>query len=140
LKDDVIVNKLASIERCLKRIHEEYRGHEDELHNNFSRQDAIVLNLLRLCEIAIDLASYTVRSDQLGSPQSTREVFVLLEQAEIIDKDLSTRLQAMVGFRNVAVHEYQKLSLPIVVSLLQNHLNDFVVLSQIFIKKMSASK
>jgi uncharacterized protein YutE (UPF0331/DUF86 family) len=31
----------------------------------------------------------------------------------------------MVGFHNVAVHDYQKLSLEVVKSILENHLNDF---------------
>ncbi len=51
--DDVLLNKAAIIERCLKRIAEEYTGHEHELATNFTRQDAIVLNLQRACEAAI---------------------------------------------------------------------------------------
>ncbi|CAN5812226.1 hypothetical protein BH23ACT11_BH23ACT11_01590 [soil metagenome] len=31
----------------------------------------------------------------------------------------------MVGFRNIAVHYYRKLSLQIVKSILEDHLNDF---------------
>ena len=49
MADDVTLNKAASIERCLDRVRQEYAGHEDELATNFTRQDAIVLNLLRAC-------------------------------------------------------------------------------------------
>ena len=52
--DDIALNKLAIIERCLARIREEYAGHETELATDFTRQDAIVLNLQRACEAAID--------------------------------------------------------------------------------------
>ena len=45
MADDVLLNKAGSIERCLKRILEEYRGHEAELESNFTRQDALLLNL-----------------------------------------------------------------------------------------------
>ena len=50
MADDVLLNKAAIIERCLKRIEDEYRGHENEIERNFTRQDSIVLNLLRACK------------------------------------------------------------------------------------------
>jgi hypothetical protein len=55
MPDDVVLNKIAVIERCLLRIREEYLGHEMELATNFTRQDSIILNLLRACEAAIDI-------------------------------------------------------------------------------------
>ncbi len=43
----VIVNKIANIERCLQRIKEEYVGHEKEIDVNYTKQDAVILNLQR---------------------------------------------------------------------------------------------
>lgn len=43
--DDVIVNKVATIERCLARVREEYGGDERNLRDNLTRQDSIILNL-----------------------------------------------------------------------------------------------
>jgi uncharacterized protein YutE (UPF0331/DUF86 family) len=125
MPDDVLLNKVAIIERCLTRIEEEYWGHEDELEDNFTRQDAIVLNLLRSCEAAIDLAMHVVRLQRLGLPQSSREAFGLLEQAGLVSASLSQRMQSMVGFRNIAVHDYQALSLEVVRAILEQHLEDF---------------
>ncbi len=34
-------------------------------------------------------------------------------------------MQAMVEFRNIAVHDYQSLNLDIIVEIVKNHLNDF---------------
>lgn len=68
MADDVLLKKVAIIERCLKRVEEEYRGHEQELVTNCTRQDAIVLNLLRASEPAIDLAMHLVRVKRLGLP------------------------------------------------------------------------
>jgi uncharacterized protein YutE (UPF0331/DUF86 family) len=123
--DDVLLNKIASIERCLKRVEEEYRGHEQELHSNFTRQDSIVLNLLRACEASVDLAMHLVRTKKLGLPQESREAFTLLEQAGMLSTEHAARMRAMVGFRNTAVHEYQKLSLDVVKAILEKHLDDF---------------
>jgi uncharacterized protein YutE (UPF0331/DUF86 family) len=123
--DDVLLNKAAIIERCLKRIEDEYRGHENEIKGNFTRQDSIILNLLRACEASIDLAMHLVRSRKLGLPQESREAFTLLEQSGLLDEALAARMRAMVGFRNIAVHDYQKLNLDIVKSILEKHLDDF---------------
>ena len=67
--DDVLLNKVAIIERCRARLENEYRGHEDELETNLTRQDSIILNLQRCCEAAIDLAMHVVRARGLGLPQ-----------------------------------------------------------------------
>ena len=133
--DDVLLNKVAIIERCLARINDEYRGHEEELDANLTRQDSIVLNLQRACEAAIDLAMHMVRARALGLPQESREAFALLQQAALIDEQISKRMQAMVGFRNIAVHAYQKLSLPIVRSILDTRLGDFKAFTAAVLKQ-----
>ena len=68
MADDVILNKAASIERCIRRIEEEYAGTDRNLVENQTKQDAIVLNLQRVCETAIDLAMYAVSYRKLGVP------------------------------------------------------------------------
>ncbi|MGB3684137.1 MAG: DUF86 domain-containing protein [Rubrobacteraceae bacterium] len=125
MADEVVLNKTAVIERCLERIAEEYKDSEGELETDYTRQDAVVLNLLRASEASIDLAMHTARVEKLGLPQESREAFSLLEESGWIQPDLSHRMQAMVGFRNVAIHDYQKLRLEILKSILENHLDDF---------------
>ena len=131
--DDVMLNKAAIIERCLQRIEEEYRGHESRLETDFSRQDAIILNLQRACEAAIDGAMHIVRKQRLGVPQQSRDAFAMLESAGLLDSDLSRGMQAMVGFRNVAMHQYQDLNLGIGRSILEHRLEDFRALASRFV-------
>lgn len=132
--DNVILNKVATMERCIERIREEYIGFEEELAGNYTRQDSVILNLERLCQAAIDLAAHLVRDRNLGVPQDSRELFQMLEQDKLISKSLSQNLQSMVGFRNVDVHDYQKLNLDIVRSIIENHLSDFQEFSKIALK------
>lgn len=125
MADDVILNKAASIERCLQRIVEEYSGNKQNLVGNQTKQDAIVLNLQRACETAIDLAMYVVSQRKLGVPQDSRDAFALLQTADILSPDLVQRMQRMVGFRNVAIHEYTRLNLEVVHSIITTQLEDF---------------
>jgi len=128
--DDILLNKAQIIALCLNRIDEEYQSNPDNLLQNQTKQDAIVLNLQRACEAAIDMGTRVIRMKQLGIPQSSRDVFALLEKAGILTNDISLRMQKMVGFRNIAIHDYQALSIEIVQSILDNRLVDFKEFSQ----------
>lgn len=122
--DDVALNKSATIERCLARVREEY-GDGTGLESDQRRQDALVLNLLRACETAIDLAMHAVRKASLGVPQSSRDAFALLAEGGRIAPDLAEELQRMVGFRNIAVHRYQELDLDVLDAIVREKLDVF---------------
>lgn len=125
MSDDIVLNKISIIERRLNRITDEYEGKEDQFRTNFTVQDAILLNLQRACEASIDLANYLIRKNKLGSPQNSRESFEMLARAKIIELRLSEKMKRMVGFRNLAIHEYHTLSLDIVESIIKQNLDDF---------------
>jgi uncharacterized protein YutE (UPF0331/DUF86 family) len=124
VSDDTVLNKVSIVERCVGRVREEFRGDTARLDNQ-TVQDAIVLNLQRACETAIDLAMHVIARDRLGLPQDSRHGFTLLEEARVLDHGLAERMRRMVGFRNVAVHEYTALSRPILENILTSHLDDF---------------
>lgn len=104
---DVLLNKAAIIERCIRRIKEEYAA-APQLDNP-THADALTLNIERSCQAAIDMAMHLVAQRHLGIPQSSAEAFDLLGKASIITLELCKSLRAMTGFRNVAIHEYQEL-------------------------------
>ncbi len=122
--DDVIVNKAASLERCVKRIRDVYAGDDKNLFENLTSQESILLNLQRACEVSIDLAMHVIRSRRLGVPQDSREAFNLLQSNGLLDQALAGSLKRMVGFRNIAVHEYTSVKLDIVKSIMTQHLDD----------------
>jgi uncharacterized protein YutE (UPF0331/DUF86 family) len=126
MADDVLLNKAAMIERCVARAREEYAAAGVHFATDYTRQDAAVLNIQRACEAALDMGQHLIRRDRLGLPQSARDVFDLLARAGRIDTALAGALQKMVGFRNIAVHDYQKLLLPITVSVITSHLDEFL--------------
>ena len=130
----MVLNKAASIERCLHRITEEFTGDRQNLAANQTKQDAIVLNLQRACETAIDLAMYVISQRRLGLPQESRGAFALLQTAGILPAELAARTHRMVGFRNVAVHEYTRLNLDIVLTIITKHLDDFRAFSSTIVK------
>lgn len=121
---DIIYNKIEIIERCIKRIHEVYEGNFENL-KDYTKQDSIILNIQRACEATIDLAMHIISEKKLGIPQSSRDAFEILNNNKIIDDKITKRLKAMVGFRNIAVHNYQAVNIEIVKEIIEKHIGDF---------------
>lgn len=121
---DVIFNKISSIQRCVKRINEVYDNNEKNLED-YTKQDSIILNIQRACECSIDLAMHIVSEKKLGIPQNSRDAFEVLEANSIINHSLASRMKPMVGFRNIAVHDYQNVNMKVVKMIIEKHLVDF---------------
>ena len=136
--DDVLLNKAAAIERALRRVREEHAGDDARLLLDQTRQDAIILNLQRACESSIDAAMHLVRIDRLGLPQESREAFELLERAGHLDGALADRMKRMVGFRNIAVHDYQRLDIEVVRSIVHDRLDDLGAFARLLVQRASA--
>ena len=109
--DNVVLNKAAIIERSLKRMKEEY-FYNPEL-NNYTHIDAMILNIERACQAAIDMAQHLVAVNHAGMPQTSADAFILLKKANILSDDISKAMINMTGFRNAAIHEYQEMDMDI---------------------------
>lgn len=128
---DVARNKAATIERCVRRAREVHGGSDTNLVDDVTKQDSIILNIQRACEASVDLAMHLVRTHRLGIPQDSRHAFDLLVEAGKLDRRLADVLKRMVGFRNVAVHDYQSLNLAIVRAILHQHLDDLLAFAHV---------
>jgi uncharacterized protein YutE (UPF0331/DUF86 family) len=125
--DDIVLNKKESIERCVKQIRTYYNlSREIPYEEDYLVQDAIALNLQRACELSIDLANHTVRARKLGLPKESKESFRLLAENGIIPKSLALKMESMVGFRNVLVHQYEEVNHQIMIDIIENHLDDLI--------------
>ncbi|BEP27806.1 type VII toxin-antitoxin system HepT family RNase toxin [Helicovermis profundi] len=133
MANDVIYNKVSIIEKCIDRINEEYLGNPDNLEN-FTKQDSIILNIQRASEAAIDLAMHIISENSLGIPQNSRDGFEILYKNEFIDLKLCTKLKAMVGFRNIAVHDYQEINIEIIEKIIDKHIYDIKEFSKVCLK------
>ena len=86
------------------------------------------------------MGQHLIREEKLGAPQCAGDVFALPAQGGWIEVELAEKLKRMVGFRNIAVHEYQSLQLPVTVSILASHLDDFLRYSQALLLRDAGPK
>lgn len=129
--DEILINKKTSIERCIKRINEDF---QKDFLKNYTKQDSVILNIERACQAAIDMGNHLLKTKNLGLPQSNRDTFVKLEKNKIINIELSKKMQAMAGFRNIAVHDYSSVNIEVVANIVKNNLQDIVDFSETIIK------
>ena len=120
---DVVLSKVAAIQRCLRRI-KDVTGLDAARLGDLDVQDIFVLNLQRAIQSSVDLATHVIASEGLGISDTVGGNFVLLANAKIITKTLSKKMLSMVGFRNIAIHEYQALDADILKAILIKDLQD----------------
>ena len=120
----IVAQKLESLGRCLDRLREKAPRSLSELEADIDLQDIIAINLERAVQLCVDIASMALAVTNRPPPQSMSDGFRALAEEEIISRKLADQLVRAVGFRNLAVHAYDKIDWAIVYSLLENDLGD----------------
>ena len=77
-----------------------------------------------------DHCCHTGRPSRPAGSLRIRQPHTGYGRAGYIKDSLADSLKRMFGFRNIAVHDDQSLQLPIVVAIIQRHLDDFPRYSQ----------
>jgi uncharacterized protein YutE (UPF0331/DUF86 family) len=129
LKDEVVASKAEVIERSVGRVRDTYGGREAVFLTDYDVQDICVLNLQRACEAAIDMANRVIRLRRLRYPKDSKDSFDILVSAGFLDPAVGATMGRMVGFRNVAVHDYRKLDLIKVREIIEHRLDDLLAFS-----------
>lgn len=121
----VIDQKLESLRRCLSRIQEKFPLELSGLQTDFDLQDIIALNLSRAVQLTVDIGSHIISTQNMPAPETMGQTFEILAQQEVLPLSVADQLKKSVGFRNIAVHNYEAINWQIVHSILVDHLGDF---------------
>ena len=133
---EVIEQKLASLQRCLQRVQDALPADVASLEADFDKQDIVSLNLSRAVQLTVDMGAHLLSQQAGASPTTMGQTFDLLAQQGVLDQDLASRLKKSVGFRNIAVHNYDRINWAIVHSIVKNHLGDFSEFARIMATKL----
>jgi uncharacterized protein YutE (UPF0331/DUF86 family) len=121
----MIEEKLESLRRAVRRVSEKRPADVQTLENDFDLQDILTLNLSRAIQLCVDIGMHLISDLELPPPDTMGQTFDVLRKGGVIGDELAKRLKAAVGFRNVAVHNYELINWSIVHSIATNHLGDF---------------
>ncbi len=125
MKDDVIINKTETIKKCIKRIEEEYANTPSNLEN-YTKQDSIILNLQRMCEVTLDLGLHYIKIKKLEIPQTSKQIFEVLEKNGVIDKKILINMGKIIEVKNIAVSDNQNLNMDILQEIIEKNLDEFI--------------
>jgi uncharacterized protein YutE (UPF0331/DUF86 family) len=131
MSEETVAQKISSLQRCVSQARMALSTAGSEFKTNYLLQDAAVLNIIRACETALDLANMLIRKKRFGIPSESRESFGILVREQIIEPGLGDKLQKMVGFRNLAVHRYRDLDIDIVQAVIQKSLDDLLAFAKV---------
>jgi len=121
----LILRKLADLETYLGQI-EEYRNVTVNDYSRDWRTQRIVERTIQIMiETCVDIAGHIISDKNYRVPDSYADTFRVLQEAGILAQDLQDALVKMVQFRNIVVHDYNKIDGGIVVGILKKNLGDF---------------
>jgi uncharacterized protein YutE (UPF0331/DUF86 family) len=124
--DQVILSqKLESLRRCIQRVEEKTPSNVTQLIQDPDIQDILVLNLTRAVQLCVDIGSHVISESDELAPTTMGDVFSTLERLSAITPATCLSMQKAVGFRNVAVHNYDVINWEIVFAICQKFLDDF---------------
>lgn len=121
----VLSQKLESLRRCLQRIEEKRPDQAETLIGDADLQDIIVLNLTRAVQICVDISSHIISQSNEPSPATMGDTFSTPEKLGVLDSATTSSLRRAVGFRNIAVHNYEAINWEIAHQICQKQLSDF---------------
>ena len=76
---------------------------------------------------------HVVSEKKLSIPQNSRDAFEVLNSNNIISNSLTKKLKAMIGFRNIAFHNYQAVNLTVIQEIIHKHLKDLTEFTEIIV-------
>ena len=121
----VLESKVESLRSCVARIQLKCPADAATLATDIDAQDIVVLNLSRAVQLCVDMAMHHIAQQERPTPQTMGEAFSELARMGTIDEALCTCMRSAVGFRNLAVHNYDAINWAIVFAIASEHLEDF---------------
>ncbi|MBQ8678197.1 MULTISPECIES: DUF86 domain-containing protein [unclassified Treponema] len=122
---EVLEAKIAALIRCVHRVKSQGILSLEDLEKNIDKQDIIILNLQRAVQICVDIGNHILLDYDTETPATMAETFRKLAQNKLIPQSVADNLSRAVGFRNIAVHQYENLDCKIIYAIITSHLDDF---------------
>lgn len=122
----LILRKLSMLEEYLKQIVEYQSISLGQYTKDWKTQRVVERTLQMMVETCIDITGHIIADMKFRVPTSYADSFSVLAENRILDNTLSQSLERMAKFRNVVVHDYDRVDGEIVIGILRKNLDDFI--------------
>jgi uncharacterized protein YutE (UPF0331/DUF86 family) len=120
---DIVLAKASTVRKCLATIRRLEAPAAPRLEE-WMVQDITVLNLQRAAQACLDLANHLITANSWELPRSARHAVEILHLSGAISAEQARVMAGVMGFRNIAVHDYATLDPAVVEAIVAKHLED----------------
>jgi uncharacterized protein YutE (UPF0331/DUF86 family) len=122
---DLVLRKLSDLDEYQSQL-QEFRGITvKQYRDDWKKQRIVERTLQMMIETCLDIANHIVADRGYRVPINYADTFKVLGENNVLDKRLIDRMGKMAKFRNVLVHQYEKIEAEIIVGILKKKLGDF---------------
>ena len=132
----LLLRKLSELEEYLGQIREYTNITIEQYSSDWKIQRIIERTLQIMIETSVDIAGHIVSDRGYRIPKSYADTFRVLHEENIIEKELFETMDKMAKFRNIVVHNYDKVDTSIVLIILKKHLDDFLTYKKAIINML----
>jgi uncharacterized protein YutE (UPF0331/DUF86 family) len=122
---ELINQKIESLRRCVERVRQKCPATPAVLASDPDIQDILTLNLTRAIQLCVDIGAHLIATADTAVPGTMGQTFDLLADMGAISAELALRMKKAVGFRNIAVHNYEAIDWQIAHLIATRHMQDF---------------
>ena len=121
-----IIAKLERLEEYLKYLKEIQKVNKTKFTNDFHFFGLAERYLQLSIEIVLDIGKLLLIANDLPRAGDNSEIFEILAEKKILTQKLVAKFSGIANFRNILVHDYEKIDRELVYKKLQNNLEDFM--------------
>lgn len=134
-----IIAKLGRLDEYLKYLASIQKVNKKSFLSDYHFYGLAERYLQLAIEVILDAGKLIIISGNLRRPEDNQDIFVVLRENKIISQKLVEKLTGIAGFRNILVHDYEKIDREIVYQKLQKNLSDFKNFKKEILKFLKSS-
>ena len=127
-------NKLFRLKEISKILDEMRPVSKEEFLKNTQLNSAAMFNLLIGITILLDTGQHILSQFAKKTPKNYKEVIQLLGQEKVVAEGFASQNEGMASFRNMLVHEYDKIDFELVYAYLQKAPDVFREFAKYFVE------
>lgn len=122
----ILARRVAAVRDAADRIREVLPAQLDGFAADRSAREIVTLNLFVALQECLSLASHWLADEGWEVPGTYADVFRVLAERNVLDRDLAARMAAAAGLRNLIAHRYAALDWARIHDAASHHIEDLL--------------
>jgi uncharacterized protein YutE (UPF0331/DUF86 family) len=131
----LLAARVAAVRDAVSRIRSVLPPDPAAFEADRTVREVVILNLFVALQDVLSLATHWLSDEGTAVPQGYREVFLLMGERGSIPRDLTARLAAAAGLRNLVAHQYAVIDWRRIHEIASLHLDDLLLFCEELARK-----